>query len=452
MSRILFLLLGSIIIAGRVSATEIPGRIDLPEFEKESLLNGLEILFLPQAEGESHFLLMIRNGAAFDPSDKWGVSWLTANLMKERTESRTPEQLRFDLEQAGAVVDLEVSHDAIIFKGRAPAARIGDALALVADMVVRPVFEEEAFEQMRRQLLEDRRQESAKAEGLTQDLLTREIYGYNPYGHSVRGTPETLQNVTLNDVKIQYRRLFMPNQAQLALEGPADREKLYRSLSRSWGGWVRRKPLPFTFRRASAPESTSILLHDAEGPEAIMRWGRLGIKKGGRGFHALKVLEQYLLLLLPDWADAGSQSQIQAYPEIVTRRMPGHFQLSVKASPEKVLQYFDRFKGLVVDLRAGKIDLDLLEEARGLALQDFRDQLRSRETRMRILLDMTLYEVGAGYVTTFGLRLGRVTPENFRAEVESQLTMDNFVMVVAGPASELADQLRKFGELQIVGR
>ena len=50
-------------------------QVDLTKVQKKALLNGLEIYFLPPRNPESsRFVLMIRNGAAFDSAGKWGIT------------------------------------------------------------------------------------------------------------------------------------------------------------------------------------------------------------------------------------------------------------------------------------------------------------------------------------------------------------------------------------------
>lgn len=432
-----------------VAATEPGDQIPLPKLDKESLLNGMEFLILSSQEPQSQFLLMIRNGAAFDPVDKWGATLLTARMMLLETEARSREQMQFALQSIGAHLEVRVDYDALYFYGTAPMGRVGEALELLGEIVTQPRFQEEAFEQLRQDLIEESKQRNASLEVRTQQLLTSKIFVPHPYGRPIEGTPESLENLTLNDLKIQYRRLFMPNQAQLALYFSGDREGLRRSLGRSWGRWIRQKELPFTFRRAPHVEGGRIYLMDGPAESSLMRWGRLGVSRNDPDYHTWKVFEEYVLLHLPEWArQVESESHIQASPQVEARRMPGYIELSIQAPSSQLLDYLKLWRRFLKDVSEGKIDPQAFEEARRLARLDFIQALQQPRTRLEVLLDMTLFDVGSGYITTYGMRLDRVTPERLQRALES-LPPDDFTLVVSAPAS-IRGELEGLGKLESV--
>lgn len=431
--------------------TQPPNQIELPEFEKESLLNGLEILFLPTTREESHFLLMIRNGAAFDPVEKWGSTLLMTRLMLTSTEGRTPEQMQFAIRSLNARIEARVDYDAIYFLGSGPTARMAEILSLLADIVIRPSFNEEAFESARQALLQERRGEAGDPEMRSQELLLAELFVPNPYGRPVKGTVESLQKVSLNDIKIQYRRLVMPNQAQLAFYHSGERERTFRSLSRSWGSWVGREALPFTFRRAEPVKGGHILLLDGSADNALLRWGNLGVPKTDPDYHALKVFEQYLMLSLPDWAQAvEARSHIQGQPLLEARRMPGYLQLSIRSQAGLLGQYFKQLRRFLQEVGDGQIDESRLREAKQLVLEDFRKSLRDPVRRLQTLLEMRLFEIGAGYVTTFGLRIERIDAERLQSVVERHVSAQDFVLAVTGPRAQLEPELEGLGVVRTV--
>lgn len=427
------------------------GQIPPPRFSKHSLLNGFEILILPEPAERVQFALMVKNGAAFDPVEKWGATYLMARLMSEATERRTSEQLRLDLKTLGAEIQFRVDWDALFWYGSAPVDRIEDILNVLSDIVVRPRFEPESFERLRAELVEEVQRESDSPERLTQKLFLSSLFQQNPYAHTIKGEPETLNNLHLNDLKIQYRKLIMPNQAQLALYFPGDQTRLLRSLARRWGSWVRGDPAPFTFRRALPPQSARILLVDRPGEESLIRFGALGPRRGEADYYPLKVLEQYLTLRLTDWAaEISSRSQIQASVEVAARRMPGFVQFNVKADDSQIVPYLNRIRSALAELRDGKIEADRFREAKELAFLQLRDGLAAPRSRLFELLEANLHDLGVSYIAAYGLRLDRVRPDQVKQVVQQLFPEDAFVAVVAGSAQRLAPKLERLASVEIL--
>ncbi len=371
----------------------------------------MEILFLARSDERVPFVLMIKNGAAFDPIDKWGITYLTTSMLFEQSASRTGVELQKGFQELNADLNFGVEGDAIYFFGSAPTEQLGDTLNLLAEMVVRPAFQEEAFQQTRQRMVLEIEEEQQHLGVISQDLFLAELFQANPYAHAVKGTAQTLHNLTLSDVRTQYRKLFMPNQAQLALYHSGDGNEIFRALSRSWGS--------------------------------------LGVKRGSRDYYALKVFQQYLTLCLPTWANqVASEEQIQASSELEAGRMPGYLQLNIQAPPHQLISYYQKFEVLAKELQDGNIDGQKFEEAKRLAYLEMTDALGEPLSALYQLLETDLHNVGINYLTNYGLRLDRVTPETFQNAVRKYVSLEHSVLVVAGPVQRLRSELAKIGKLK----
>lgn len=451
LSRLLVCLGVYLIIAAISLRAEIYDQVPVPDFQKQSLLNGMEILFLDSNERRVPFVLMLKNGAAFDPVNKWGVTYLTSQMMVEGTESRTGAHLREDLQKLDAELEVKVDWDAIYFSGSAPMEQVAEVLSILAEVVIRPRFDEETFTKVRDRLVGEVETENQRPEAISEQLFRARLFEGNPYEHSAKGTLANLRNLYLADVKIQYRKLFMPNQAQLAVYHSGGREKLYTALSRRWGSWVRGDALPFSFRRAQAPPELRILLADRPGEESLFRWGSLAVEKGAREYYALKVFEQYLALTLPSWASqVASEQSIKALARLEARKMPGYIQLSIQASPEQLPAYIQKFRDFLKSVHHGEIDPPRFEEAKQLAYLDFRRSFDSPAECLYQLLQTDLYSLGINFIANYGYRLHRVTPEAVQSALRRQLPLENSLLVVVGPAEILQNKLKELGKVELV--
>ena len=448
--RFLWLLV-LLIISTNTARPAAYDQIPLPQFHKQALLNGLEFLFFSDDSVRSSFVLMIRNGAAFDPVGKWGLTYLTTQMMLERTEYRTGQHVRQSLERMNAELDFRVDWDGIVFFGSAPLDRVTDVMNLLAEIVVQPRFTQESFESLRDRLAQQVEQELQQVPGRTESLFLAELFRGNPYEHSVRGTPETLANLQFADIKKQYRKLFLPNQSQLALEYSGDSDHFLKEVGGRWGIWRRKDPAPFTFRRTERLEQPRILLMDSPGSESLFRWGNLSVERSANDYYVLKILEQYLMLSLPDWAEQITmQSQIRASSRLTTRKMSGYLQLTIQALPPQLIAYFQRFQEFVDDLHQNRIDAEKFEEAKRLVYLQVIQSLEQPQSRLLQLLEVTLYGVGVNFISHYGLRLDRISVQEFKDAIPKYLSMNDFVMIISGPEETLGPAFERFGEVTIL--
>ncbi len=446
--------IGSLLLACLL-AGPVLAQLPLPTYSKLPLLNGMEILVLEAPEpssGNADFILMIRNGAAFDPVEKYGATYLLTQLLIGGSERRTGEQLQADLTTLGARVDVLVEPDAVYFRGSAPPDRLSDTLNVLGEIVVRPGLDEAVFERLKLQQLNDLAAEAADPRTRNLTVFRAELFGHNPYGHSVKGNSETVANLTLVDIKIQYRRLFLPNQAQLALYYSGDSAQLLRIMGRAWGGWIRDDGLPFTFRQADPPAGRRIILIDSgSDEEALLHFGTLGARLGTADFFTLKVLEHYITLSLSEWArEVTDSDQIKARVDHVAGRMPGQFALRILSRPAHVVEYLRRLDQFFTNLRAGQVSAERLTEARELALLEVRTELEQPEGRLKVLLKALLNDQGISFFAAYGPRLERVDSNKIRDASNRYFPANSFLALVTGDGERLKAELEKVGAVEIL--
>ncbi len=437
------------IISTTALHAEQPAQIPLPKIERKSMLNGMQVLFLDAEGDRSPFLLMIQNGAAFDPVDKWGVTYLmTRMLMDQLAEA----DYLSEFQTKGIQVHATTDWDAIFIEGSAPPQELEFALQTLGEILARPKFDQDVFDRLRAELVEELRKLDRDPEFQSETLFTSRIFQENPYGHPVRGTVKTVSNLYLRDVLIQARRLLLPNETSLALYYSGDRDQLFEKLARRWGGWVQEKSLPFTFRQATPPSEPQIALLNAPvDGKCFVRWGYLGVEKSSRDYLTFKVLEQYLTLAMPDWAqEVQDANHIRGYAQCVARRMPGFLQISIETQPKYAPAYVGKFLSAMDRLRTGPIDEKRFNEAKSLVLQEFVKSLADPEARIREILTSELYGVGLGFIPTFPLRLERVTPEVFQRAVSEQFPDKSYVAVIVSPGADLDSRLGQFGRVEVL--
>jgi zinc protease len=425
--------------------------LTIPEFDRQTLLNGMEMVMLPANQEKVPFMLMISNGAAFDPVEKWGVTYLATRLLLEDSKDGSGQLLLPSLQALGSELTFRVDWDSIWFEGSAPANQLVETLNLLAEMIVQPQFEEESFARLRDQVVKDLEKKSGEPQFATYERFLAEVFGGNPYGHLVRGTPATLKNLQVGDVRLQYRKLFIPNQARLAFYYPGAREDVFSALTRRWGSWIKGLAVPFSFRKADSPAEPRILILDRTLAESVSRWGTLGVARSDRNFYALTVLEQYLTLSLPGWASqVADAEQVRASVSVESRMMPGFVQLNLQAPTEQLPAYLKKFQDTLAAIEQGEMSGERFEEARRLASAEMRTAVANQERLIRELLETTLYNLGINYILNFESRIDRLTPEVFRAAVKEHFAANKVVVVVAGPAETLEPLLSAFGKVRLL--
>ena len=418
-----------------------PERLALPKIERKNLLNGMQVIFFDQTSDTIPFKLMIKNGAAFDPANKWGATYLMSRVMMDLLNDPL---IKSEISARKITIECAVTWDALVFSGEAPSREIGYALDLLADLVIRPEFKEESFKKIKDEHLREVTLTESLLENRVNILLKEKLFARNPYGRPEIGTSESVPRLQVNDLIVQFRRLIIPNQAVLAIAFSEEREGLFNYLSRRWGSWVRKSPAPFVFRRSHRYTQPEISIIEADRRQGIISWGLLGFEMSSRESISMEVLEQYLTLALPNWAsEIAAAGQIRGSIESSSMRMPGYINVSLEIPVQHLSSYHSKLFTTLREISMGQIDQSQFEDAKQIVLTEFRSSLEQTEGQMNKVLETDLYELGINFIPTFGLRLSRVNEQKFQEMIKSLVPDKSHIMVAAGPRREIEEQIEK---------
>ena len=207
-------------------------QVKFGEAEKFKLDNGLTVIMvenhkLPRASAR----LTIDNKPYFE-GEKAGVSSMMGSLLGRGTPKMTKDAFNERVDFLGANVGFGSSSAfASSLKRYFP-----EILGLMADGVKNSQFTQEEFDKEQKVTLDGIKSNEKSVTTIArrvEDLLT---YGAkHPYGEFI--SKETVNNITLADVKENYNTYYRPNNAYLIVQGdinPKEIKKIVKSLFSDW--------------------------------------------------------------------------------------------------------------------------------------------------------------------------------------------------------------------------
>jgi predicted Zn-dependent peptidase len=274
-----------------------------PEIRKRHLPNGLEIW---TAEHRSvpvvTLVLLLRVGSATDPPHRPGLASLTGDMLDEGAGDRSALEVNDALARIGAQFDTEVGPDATILTVTTLARFTTRALELLADMAVRPQFDEHEFARVRELRANRLRQLRDVPSAVADRAFAALVYGTHPYGHLAIGSEEALQHIGLDEVRAFHRRAYRPLDATLIAVGDATHDELADAAAAqftSWdGGAARDNAIASAMRQALVrPPARSrrfALLDRPSAAQSELRMGHVAVPRSTPDYHALVVLNMVL--------------------------------------------------------------------------------------------------------------------------------------------------------------
>jgi len=134
----------------RLPSPGTPPPFHFPAINRSTLPNGLRVWSVPHSSiPVATVMLLVRRGAADDPSGREGLAAITTDMLDEGTGAMSSIEIHEALARVGAQLDSDIGPDATLLTVTVLSRFLKPALSLLADIVVRPSLKDDDFERVR---------------------------------------------------------------------------------------------------------------------------------------------------------------------------------------------------------------------------------------------------------------------------------------------------------------
>jgi zinc protease len=255
---------------GLPGVTEFP-EVVFPQLQRATLSNGIEVVLAERHEVPVVQLqLQFDAGFAADQGRGLGTASFAMNMLDQGAGSRDALTLAAAIEAEGARISAGAGIDTAAVSLNALKERLDPSLALFADVALRPRFETDEIERVRRQTLAGIAQEKTRPLSIAYRLLPPLMYG-GDHAYAIpftgTGTMESVAALTREDLVAFQRSWLRPDNATFIVVGAVTMAEIVPLLEKHFGPWrAPDAPLPIKdISRAPRPDAPRVYLVDQPG-------------------------------------------------------------------------------------------------------------------------------------------------------------------------------------------
>jgi predicted Zn-dependent peptidase len=238
------------------------------------------------------FTFLVPAGCAFDPAGRAGLASLAGELSLRGSGPRDSRAFVNDLENLGVERGESVSNSHASHYGATLSGNLLPAISIYADLLRRPHLPDDQLEAARMVVLQDLRAiEDEPAQKLMLEL--RKHHYPDPWGRSSHGEEESLNAITIDDIRGHFAAHYQPRGVILGVAGNSDWERLKDHVGTLFADWTPRDVAEpgdgaqLAKRAYIAHESNQTQIGIAfdslpyRDPEYFQAWGAVGVLSGG---------------------------------------------------------------------------------------------------------------------------------------------------------------------------
>ncbi len=217
------------------SKQPIPGAINalkVPEYWTKTLDNDLKMIGTFSEELPLVSIqLAVGAGHVFEPIEKAGIATLTAEMFKESTIKNAGEVLSQALSNMGSRIDVNANATEIVFNINSLVKNLDSTLAIFKEIFFTPIMDQDEFAKVKNQLLQNISNQNMQATAIASNSYNKYLYGdKHIFSTPVIGTAESVDKVSIEDVRKYYEDFFSPNNSTLVVVGKLKQEEALKKL------------------------------------------------------------------------------------------------------------------------------------------------------------------------------------------------------------------------------
>ena len=197
--------------------------VPVPDFWRARMDNGIKVIGTESNEVPSVTIQMtIKGGHKMDAyhSQKAGLASLTAAMMNEATENYTSEEIQEELRLIASSINVSAGNNTTTVSINSLTKNIDRTLELAEEILFNPAFKQEDFDRLKQQQIEGIKSSYENPASIASQVYNRLLYGdKHIYSVPVSGIEETVERITLDDVKAFYEEYYTPELTEVVVVG-----------------------------------------------------------------------------------------------------------------------------------------------------------------------------------------------------------------------------------------
>jgi zinc protease len=425
-------------------------KLDLPEPQRFTLANGLDVVVLEKRDVPLvQVNLQLGAGSVRDEVGKTGVAAMTATMLDEGAAGKSALELADAFEMLGARFGVGAGVHTASVSLRVPVDRLSDAIALMADVVLRPDFPANELERLRTEALTSLIRRHDEPNAIAGALFDETLFGEaHPYGRDV--DEASLRALAVADLEAFHDRFYRPDGATLFVVGaipPADARRIAEG---AFGGWQRSGATPpAAIPAAPQVAGRTIYLVDKPGAvQSVVAIGRIGVARTNPDVYALEVLNTILggsftsRLNQNLREDKGYTYGASSVFDFAVA--PGAFRagaaVQTQSTGPAIAEFMNELNRILEPIPEEEVD-----RARKNLAMSFIQGFQATSQIAGQLADVEEHGLPADYLDRYVDRIMAVTKADVERVAAKYLDPANVAIVVVGDRSAIEEQIRALG-------
>ena len=425
--------------------------VNVPKSWHAVLSNGINVFGIENKELPLvNMNLIIDGGISQDILSLPGVASMVANVLPQGTRNKTPEELEEETELLGSDINMYASREELTLSSSMLSRNFDKTVALMKEILLEPRWDSAEFRMAQTRTRNNIIQAQAQPRSVAALNFQKLVYGKdNIFGYSSLGTLESIDKISIDDLKAWYNRCFSPKVTRILVAGNVTEEQVLKALEPLQAEWKEKEVTFNNYAVPPAPDKSAIYFADIPGSrQSVIYIGYPAISRSNPDYVKVNFINYRLggaftsilnqILREQKGYTYGAQSTFQEMKGIA----PFYAASSVRS--DATFESVKIFKDEMEKFRNGLSETDL-QFVKNCILRSDALRFETNDALVGMLSTMTKYGLPEDYIKQEDNVIKNMTVEDSKAIADKYVVPDKMYYVVVGDAATQAKPLGKIG-------
>jgi zinc protease len=423
---------------------------------EKTLTNGLRVVVLENHEVPFvQMTLGLRYGAFADPATHPGTAYMALPMLTRGTKAHDYKALTDALDQRAISLSGSADMDGASVVATAVTDVAEEAFAMLAEVVTTPTFPKDELERLVEQTTTGLMVTERSPDYLADRELRKRLFGDHPYARLPESRAQDLHKLDRDTLAKWWTTHARPDSAVLYVAGDVKPDQAFEWAQRHFATWSAKGEAPkITLPTPAAPKGRTIVIVDRPAAQSQIRVGHLGITREDPRWSDARVISDVLGggfdSRLNDTIRVKKGLTYGASGGFSSSRFAGRFIVRTFSKNSTVQETIAAILDEVKRIQKSPPDAAEREKAISFIAGSFP---RERETIADVVSELWSLDLAGLPRDWFGNYLAAVRATDGKVigkTADALVDEKNLVIIVVGPAKELAPKLKQFGTVEIV--
>lgn len=204
---------------------------------KEIILDNNLKLIYKHSESELTSICISLNAGAGIEVEKIGVAHAVEHMVYKGTKTKSESQINEQLSSIFGFQNAMTNYPYVIYYGTLLNEDLNSGVELFSDIILNPEFDEKGFKEEMEVIKEELDEWDEEIEQFCEDKLFYNIFNKRRIKNPIIGTKESLDNLTVTDLKRFYEEKYFPENTSISVITSIDFNSVKEIIDKYFGMW-----------------------------------------------------------------------------------------------------------------------------------------------------------------------------------------------------------------------